>query len=100
MLNNCIFKETESRTDSPVKETELPAKKKAKSKLKERDATLSTNDSQPLVGRNATSKTSLYKPPTFEELQNLKEAEMLFQSNLLKLQVHRMTYMTVILHYS
>ena len=37
---------------------------------------------------HVTSKASLYKPPTFEELQNLKETEMLFKSNLLKLQVY------------
>ncbi|XP_065909651.1 nucleolar protein 6-like [Dysidea avara] len=36
---------------------------------------------------HVASKVSLYKPPTFEELQNLKETEMLFKSNLLKLQV-------------
>lgn len=82
---------------------EPPAKKKAESPAiednKEKDATLSTDteiadttaQAQPLVVNSAAataSKTSLYKPPTFEELQNLKEAEMLFQSNLLKLQVH------------
>lgn len=81
------------------KETDLPAKKKVKSKLAENEgAVLSASDEvvdkavsvQPLVAINAsTSKTSLYKPPTFEELQNLKETEMLFQSNLLKLQVYR-----------
>lgn len=87
-----------------AKETELPAKKKAKTKLKEtleesEDAVLSTDNEvadEAILGQSlvvkktdaSTSKTSLYKPPTFEELQNLKEAEMLFQSNLLKLQVH------------
>ena len=99
---NCIFKGTE-----------LSAKKKAKFKLEEsEDAIVSATDeesedaadkaadeivsAQPVVVKNTNavpSKTSLYKPPTFEELQNLKEAEMLFQSNLLKLQVHSITYM-------
>ena len=85
------------------KETELPVKKKAKSKENE-DAT--NNESlekteeptQLAVGKQASasaSKASLYKPPTFEELQNLKEAEMLFQSNLLKLQVRRRPSVTL-----
>ena len=31
--------------------------------------------------------SGLYKPPTHEELQSLKETESLFRSNLIKLQV-------------
>lgn len=97
------------------KQTELTVcSKKAKSKLKDNleeneDAVLSMDDEvadktvspQPLVVKNedaSTSKTSFYKPPTFEELQNLKEAEMLFQSNLLKLQVHRSPCITIDMH--
>ena len=45
---------------------------------------------------HVASKMSLYKPPTFEELQNLKETEMLFKSNLLKLQV----YYIIVMHQS
>ena len=33
------------------------------------------------------SKSSLYKPPTNEELQELKETETLFQSSLFRMQV-------------
>lgn len=96
----------------------MPVKKKVKFKLEENleenleeseDAVASATDeaademasAQPLIVKNtdaAPSKTSLYKPPTFEELQNLKEAEMLFQSNLLKLQVHRILYMITNIH--
>ena len=34
-----------------------------------------------------TKIAGLYKPPTHEELQNLKETENLYQSNLIRLQV-------------
>lgn len=32
-------------------------------------------------------KSGLYKPPTHEELQTLKETQNLFKSNLMRLQV-------------
>jgi len=35
-------------------------------------------------------KESLYKPPTNEEMKNLRESELLFHSNLMKLQIHEM----------
>lgn len=98
-----MSKSGKRRSVSGSQETELPAKKKAKTKLKEtleesEDAVLSTDNEvadEAILGQSlvvkktdaSTSKASLYKPPTFEELQNLKEAEMLFQSNLLKLQI-------------
>ena len=38
-------------------------------------------------------RQSLFKPPTHEELQTLKEAQNLYQSNLMKLQVSHTHYM-------
>lgn len=39
------------------------------------------------TGAGKTKIVGLYKPPTHEELQTLKETENLFQSNLMRLQV-------------
>lgn len=38
------------------------------------------------------SRNDLYRPPTAEELNQLKEAESLFHCSLLKMQVRRQTY--------
>ena len=72
------------------KETELPHKKVKTKHEENEDKEVQHKTVESVVDKDAgtSAKTSLYKPPTFEELQNLKEAEMLFQSNLLKLQVH------------
>ena len=49
------------------------------------------------------SRTELYKPPTVEELNQLKEAESLFHCSLLKMQVccqQSLTmYLNALLHY-
>lgn len=37
------------------------------------------------------SRSDLYRPPTAEELNQLKEAESLFHCSLLKMQVRRLT---------
>lgn len=37
------------------------------------------------------SRSDLYRPPTVEELNQLKEAESLFHCSLLKMQVRRLT---------
>jgi len=81
-----------------VQVNELPAVKRSQSdhllaeepdELTARDLDKKTVSDQATPPKTAhvMSKASLYKPPTFEELQNLKETEMLFKSNLLKLQV-------------
>ena len=38
------------------------------------------------------SRSDLYRPPTAEELNQLKEAESLFHCSLLKMQVRPLTY--------
>lgn len=38
------------------------------------------------------SRSDLYRPPTAEELNQLKEAESLFHCSLLKMQVSPLTY--------
>lgn len=39
------------------------------------------------------SRSDLYRPPTAEELNQLKEAESLFHCSLLKMQVRPLTHM-------
>ena len=44
-------------------------------------------DNGPPVKRSKLSKAELYKPPTNEEMHQLRETENLFHSNLFRLQV-------------
>ena len=57
----------------------------------ERDADTSAGDErfggEPPKKKAKLGKTGLYKPPTSDEINQLKETENLFQSSLLRMQV-------------
>lgn len=46
------------------------------------------------------SRNDLYRPPTAEELSQLKEAESLFHCSLLKMQVGPLTYWPFLITYN
>ena len=60
-----------------------------------------TGDAESGVGSSGSSTvkrskiSGLYKPPTREELQTLKETQTLFKSNLMRLQVHDCVIITL-----
>ena len=45
-------------------------------------------------GGKKTHIAGLYQPPTHDELRTLKETQNLYQSNLMRLQVHHLSLIT------
>lgn len=74
-------------SDSSYEEQEKEAPLKAK-RSKPEEATREELIYHPVK----LSRSDLYRPPTAEELNQLKEAESLFHCSLLKMQVRPLTY--------
>ena len=47
-------------------------------------------------GGKKTRIAGLYQPPTHDELRTLKETQNLYQSNLMRLQVHHLSLITLL----